>query len=160
MSSTTRGGQLLTAPGPDLSLPSLHHNRGRHRRVGPTSAPVVSGARAWLPRAALRITARALRSTESATRTLVGCVGRTCPHRLQPMADVVRGAAETCRVSWSCALGLCWVSLIRTIIECLLQNGRGPATLWGSTSASLCPTMRRMQEGRCTTRWVSDTCTP
>ncbi|OSX78722.1 hypothetical protein BU14_0101s0003 [Porphyra umbilicalis] len=41
------------------------------------------------------MTARASRSTESATWTLVGCVARTCPHRLLPMADVVRGAAET-----------------------------------------------------------------
>ena len=83
----------------------------------------------WLPRAALRMTARALRSTESATRTLVRCVGHTYPHRLLPMADVVRGAAGTRRFSLACALGLCWASLIRTALECSLRNGRGPATL-------------------------------
>jgi len=68
-------------------------------------------------------------------------------------------AVETSRFKSACALGLYWAGLTRTALESLRPNGRTPATSWGSTSASSCPTIKHMREGGCTTRWVSATCT-
>jgi len=122
ISSVMRGGQRLTAPWLALFRPSVHRDRGRHRRVGRASARGVSGARAWPPRAALWMIARALQSTESATRTLVGCAGRTYPHRPLPMASPVPGTVETFMFKSACALGLYWAGLIRAALESLRKR--------------------------------------